>query len=135
MNVTALQEARRNAEEAQREAEERAMQGTQEQSEDEDEEGDMDEKTSARASSPPDTPEVPDEKGDLDESDDDYSSDDEYLFSVNDEDTEDGRDPRARVLSVLELEDLFMRAAPNLSGERLTIYKPQKGRLMSPRIH
>jgi hypothetical protein len=32
------------------------------------------------------------------------------------EDSEDARDPRTRVLSVLELEDLFFRVAPDLTG-------------------
>ncbi|KAI5836458.1 P-loop containing nucleoside triphosphate hydrolase protein [Schizophyllum commune Tattone D] len=41
-------------------------------------------------------------------------SDDEHYFSAE-EDTADGQDPRARVLSVLELEDLFMKCAPPLS--------------------
>lgn len=44
---------------------------------------------------------------------DDESSDDMY-FST--EDAEDGSDPRARVLSVLELEALFIRTVPDLSG-------------------
>ncbi|EPQ60470.1 kinase-like protein [Gloeophyllum trabeum ATCC 11539] len=42
------------------------------------------------------------------------SSDDELYFS-SEEDTADGQDPRAKVLSVLELEALFVRAAPDLS--------------------
>lgn len=32
------------------------------------------------------------------------------------EDSEDARDPRTRVLSVLELEDLFFRVAPDLTS-------------------
>ena len=32
------------------------------------------------------------------------------------EDSEDARDPRTRVLSVLELEELFSRVAPDLTG-------------------
>ena len=32
------------------------------------------------------------------------------------EDGEDAQDPRVRVLSVLELEELFVRAAPDLSS-------------------
>ena len=46
-------------------------------------------------------------------------SDDEHYFSAE-EDTADGQDPRARVLSVLELEDLFMKCAPPLSGTHTT---------------
>lgn len=59
--------------------------------------------------------------GDVEESDEDTSDDDDdksgYSPLVVEEDTEDGRDPRARVLSVLELEDLFIRVAPNLNGQ------------------
>ncbi|KAJ7225700.1 P-loop containing nucleoside triphosphate hydrolase protein [Mycena pura] len=51
------------------------------------------------------------ENGSEDESD--YESDDVY-FSAE-EDTPDGQDPRARVLSVLELEILFKRVAPALA--------------------
>lgn len=43
------------------------------------------------------------------------ASDFSHYFSAE-EDTADGQDPRARVLSVLELEDLFLKTAPNLSG-------------------
>ena len=32
------------------------------------------------------------------------------------EDSEDARDPRTRVLSVLELEDLFFKVSPDLTG-------------------
>jgi hypothetical protein len=35
----------------------------------------------------------------------------------SDEDTDDSGDARAKVLSVLELEDLFIASAPDLSGE------------------
>lgn len=35
---------------------------------------------------------------------------------ISDEDSPDVNDPRARVLSVLELEQLFINAAPHLSG-------------------
>lgn len=37
------------------------------------------------------------------------------------EDSEDTRDPRTRVLSVLELEELFSRVAPDLTGMMYTI--------------
>lgn len=33
------------------------------------------------------------------------------------EDTPDGRDPRTKVLSVLELEELFSKSAPDLNCE------------------
>ncbi|KAK0245678.1 hypothetical protein EDD85DRAFT_27157 [Armillaria nabsnona] len=49
------------------------------------------------------------------ESDSDEESDSEDYFSADDE-PEEEQDPRARVLTVLELEDLFMRMAPDLSA-------------------
>ena len=122
MNATALQEARRNAlfaQQAQQEAEEQAAQESHEGSEEDEEAGDIDEQASGHATPPPDTPDITDEEDELDDSD--YSDNDGHVFSLNDEDTEDGRDPRARVLSVLELEDLFMRAAPDLSGKNLAL--------------
>lgn len=48
------------------------------------------------------------------------SSSDEYKYVHTEEDTPDGRDPRTKVLSVLELEELFHMAAPNLSSKTLT---------------
>lgn len=54
------------------------------------------------------------------ESDSDEESDSEDYFSADDE-PEEEQDPRARVLTVLELEDLFMRMAPDLSGEQSVI--------------
>ncbi|TCD61300.1 hypothetical protein EIP91_008650 [Steccherinum ochraceum] len=45
---------------------------------------------------------------------DEDSSDHGAVFMLE-EDSEDSRDPRARVLSVLELEELFVRMAPDLS--------------------
>lgn len=42
-------------------------------------------------------------------------SEDEHYFSAE-EDTTDGQDPRARVLSVLELEELFIKSSPDLTG-------------------
>lgn len=120
MNATALQEARKNAlaaEQAQLDVEERAAGEIEEQSEEEEEQESEEEvdEDPGRATSPSDTPQSTDDEDESDEGEDDYASDKRYLFSLNEEDTEDGRDPRARVLSVLELEDLFVRAAPDLS--------------------
>jgi hypothetical protein len=42
---------------------------------------------------------------------------DEVVDPDSDEDTDDDGDARAKVLSVLELEDLFIASAPDLSGE------------------
>ena len=95
-NATALQEARAAAAAA---AEEAARK--EEGKEDEDEEMLSDEEGFESASESPE-------------------SDDEHYFSAE-EDTADGQDPRARVLSVLELEDLFMKCAPPLSGTHTTL--------------
>ncbi|KAI9513076.1 P-loop containing nucleoside triphosphate hydrolase protein [Russula earlei] len=54
------------------------------------------------------------------------SGSDENVDSHSDEDTHDNRDPRVKVLSVLELEDLFMASAPDLSGEFLHENNPEK---------
>ncbi|KAG9222623.1 hypothetical protein CCMSSC00406_0004537 [Pleurotus cornucopiae] len=52
---------------------------------------------------------------DASESESDASeSEDEHYFSAE-EDTTDGQDPRARVLSVLELEELFIKSSPDLT--------------------
>lgn len=61
--------------------------------------------------------------GDTGKESDGYSteySDAEDYFSTE-EDTPEGQDPRARVLSVLELEDLFVKMAPDLSGLQLHV--------------
>jgi len=54
------------------------------------------------------------------------------------EDSEDARDPRTRVLSVLELEDLFFKVAPDLTGmaSNLSVgktdvpFRPQSSRML-----
>ncbi|KAF8846207.1 P-loop containing nucleoside triphosphate hydrolase protein [Paxillus ammoniavirescens] len=65
----------------------------------------------------PHTPHDDDDgESDPPDSDVDSDSDEERLRYVpTEEDTPDGRDPRTKVLSVLELEDLFATAAPDLS--------------------
>lgn len=102
-NATALQEARKEALEREEEA---AKQASDTSHGDEDEEADEhDEEVEHSGDS---------SYEDEDSSDDE--SDNELYFSAE-EDTEDGQDPRTRVLSVLELESLFIHAAPDLSGE------------------
>lgn len=69
----------------------------------------------------PEDPEVSDDSENDDEVDDleESTSEDDSIPSyllLNEEDSPDGRDPRARVLTVLELEDLFLRAAPDLQS-------------------
>lgn len=58
--------------------------------------------------------EGPDYSEDEDEDEDEDETDEVYLLA--EEDTEDVADPRTRVLSVLELEALFMSCAPSLAG-------------------
>ncbi|KAF8213250.1 P-loop containing nucleoside triphosphate hydrolase protein [Mycena galopus ATCC 62051] len=57
-----------------------------------------------------------DEEDSSEESDDesDYYEAEDFYFSAE-EDSPEGQDPRAKVLSVLELENLFEKAAPDLS--------------------
>jgi large subunit GTPase 1 len=93
-NAVALQEARRHAL-----AEAEAKEAPGDGEEDEEEHSDEDEE---------DSEEEPESQSE---------SDDEGLYLSEEEDTSDSQDPRARVLSVLELEDLFVRAAPDLSSE------------------
>ncbi|KAI0785077.1 P-loop containing nucleoside triphosphate hydrolase protein [Abortiporus biennis] len=112
-NAAALQEARRDAElAAQQDAEEAA-------SEDQEDDDDVSSVDSASSESQHRTvPEAEDSRGDHDHSDADSEEGNIAHFGVSfsaEEDTADGRDPRARVLSVLELEELFVKAAPDLS--------------------
>lgn len=93
-NAAAIQEARR---EAALKAQESITEP--EAAEEEEEDGSEDE------------PNVP---GD-DSNSESVSTDEDYYFSADEEDVED-IDPRARVLSVLELEDLFVKKSPDLSG-------------------
>ena len=97
-NAVALQELRREEESAKvLVAEEDA--GNEESSESDDEDG-------------PRTPE--------DDVNDPHRSAQLFQLSVG-EDSDDSDDPRTRVLSVLELEDLFLRVAPDLTGTVSTI--------------
>lgn len=51
----------------------------------------------------------------LAESTSDEETDDEDFYQVIEEDSPDAQDPRVKVLSVLELEDLFVQSAPDLT--------------------
>lgn len=51
------------------------------------------------------------------ESESQSESEDEGLYLSEDEHSSGNQDPRSKVLSVLELEDLFVKAAPDLSSE------------------
>ena len=62
----------------------------------------------------------PEDDGDSTQQSDSISSEDDAdsdLYFSAEEDTPEGQDPRVKVLSVLELEDLFLKAAPSLSGK------------------
>jgi large subunit GTPase 1 len=119
-NATAIQEARRNALVAEREppqAEQGAFEEEEQRDSNEDVVDNVHEEILKRITPPPDTPLVSDVDSERDDEDeDDYSTESDEFPLMNEGDTEDGQDPRARVLSVLELEDLFTRAAPDLSG-------------------
>lgn len=130
-NATAIQEARRDAlaaEQERLEAEQRAqLQGSDEEIDEEEEEEEEEvipEEISERATPPPDTPLASDVDGEIDgdeeDDEDGYSTESHDFHLMDEDDTEDGQDPRARVLSVLELEDLFIRAAPDLNGTSLS---------------
>ncbi|KAF8973587.1 P-loop containing nucleoside triphosphate hydrolase protein [Flammula alnicola] len=93
-NAAAIQQARRDAAEALARAEEeqsREDSSSDEESEDEEQ---------------PRAPHSPDSE--------DESEEEDMYFSAE-EDTEEGQDPRAKVLSVLELEEMFEKMAPDLS--------------------
>jgi len=62
----------------------------------------------------PHTPDDHDEENDV-PPDFDKSDEERFKYVPTEEDTPDGRDPRTKVLSVLELEDLFISVAPDLS--------------------
>ncbi|TFK36883.1 P-loop containing nucleoside triphosphate hydrolase protein [Crucibulum laeve] len=95
-NATAIQQARREAAEAQRSSE---HEGASEDVEDIIADSDEDED--------------PDDDDDLSNGSTSEDEDDAY-FSAE-EDTVEGQDPRAKVLSVVELEDLMLKIAPDLS--------------------
>lgn len=59
-------------------------------------------------------------------------SEDEGVYLSGEEDTPDAQDPRAKVLSVLELEDLFVKAAPDLSCELSVISTKLQGDNFNP---
>ncbi len=95
-NAVALQQARQEALER-AEAEAKALEDPHSDAEDVEDDSESSESS--------------DDDADLSE----YDSDDDVYLSAE-EDTEDAQDARTRVLSVLELEALFMDSAPDLSG-------------------
>jgi large subunit GTPase 1 len=99
-NATALQEARRQALAEVEAKEARAHGSSDDGNASEDEEDNIEE-----------------DEGDSDRgSENELESEDEGLYLSAEEESPNSQDPRARVLSVPELEDLFVKVAPDLSG-------------------
>jgi large subunit GTPase 1 len=116
-NATARQEILREASAAQRltSARDSAAETNQRiESSEEDREADVEgtlnvDMSFTTSSGSDDTIQTTSSDGDVDTDDDD------------DDDTNNYEDPRAKVLSVLELEDLFIASAPDLSGESWSV--------------
>jgi large subunit GTPase 1 len=112
-NAAAIQQARRDAETAQEAAQEAEHDSSRS------EDGDASE-SEDNVASPSDNSQIPppsaegEELSGSDESDE-VNSSDHFAFVAEDE-SEDAKDPRTRVLTVLELEDLFLKTAPDLSS-------------------
>ncbi|KIJ46381.1 hypothetical protein M422DRAFT_29248 [Sphaerobolus stellatus SS14] len=110
-NATALQEARKAAEEAEQRALEEEEEGTstEESSEDEEDQPATQPTTETSNASDPHVnstdPEVPASDSESDSEEEDHT----VYFSAEDDD-----DERTKVLSVAQLEDLFLRTAPKL---------------------
>lgn len=79
------------------------------------------------------------EAEDTSETDHDEDSDDDSwnaeIPAVAGDDPELDQDPRTKVLTVQELEELFIRSAPDLSGESLHSLKPWKYLIKGSRLH
>ena len=60
------------------------------------------------------------EYSDVDSEDESVSGDDDTHYFSAEEDTEEGADPRTKVLSVPELEALFIASAPSMDGTFVT---------------
>lgn len=65
----------------------------------------------------------------------DEESDDDAMYLSGEEDSLEAKDPRVKVLSVLELEDLFMTAAPDLSSEQFSLLPDSKPNSLTNSIH
>jgi large subunit GTPase 1 len=120
-NAVALQLARREAAEAQLRSEELEQDSDELEKEESEEEGDE------NIYSPPESPrkshhteEASSNNDTKSQTDSLHSHHDDAYFSAE-ENTPKDHDPRATVLSVLELEELFLRMAPDLSGRRLYV--------------
>ena len=116
-NAAAIQEARREAEAAAARAEEAAAAAAASAASKVSREGKEDDEGASEESDRDNgtPPESPDEKSD-EESSEDESEDGTFLPV---DDGPDAQDPRTRVLSVLELEELFIKSAPDLSSESI----------------
>ncbi|KAJ7492797.1 hypothetical protein FB451DRAFT_1219608 [Mycena latifolia] len=98
-NATALQQARRDALVEQQDSKHNDNENDEDADDDEDEDDSGGEE---------------DNSGGEDDEESDYEESEDFYFSAE-EDSPEGQDPRAKVLSVLELENLFERMAPDLS--------------------
>ena len=67
-------------------------------------------------------------------SDEDEDEDEDEDVDHSDEETDDNGDARAKVLSVLELEDLFIASAPELSGESWSVVDGMVHRITRDRV-
>lgn len=112
-NATALQQARR---EALAEAAEQIHSETMQEEDVVNSEDDSSDPRPGQESEKREDAEEEQEFGDDVSSSSDISFHDGQSLLMED-DSPDAKDPRARVLSVLELEQLFVNAAPDLSGE------------------
>lgn len=87
---------------------------------------------SAAESEPSTGQELEKQDDDLEDEEEEWEDDDNSSLSsahdgrhlVEEDDSPDAQDPRTRVLSVLELEQLFINAAPDLSSTLLNFFFP-----------
>ena len=117
-NAAAIQQARRDALTAQEAARDAAAKAEEDSSEGDSEAEGLPEPESHTATPPPESADPSSSSEEELSSADESDETDEarhFTYSAEDE-SEEAKDSRTRVLSVLELEDLFLRAAPDLSG-------------------
>ena len=125
-NAVAIQQARREAR-RQEEDTEAALSPEVESDADAEEDEDqpeLDSESPGHSITPPRSPSAPDPSdGEGSENEDGDDTDDVSILV--DEGDEAAQDPRIRVLSVLELEALFIHAAPDLSSTLISLSIPQ----------
>ena len=112
-NAAALQEARREAEAIHYEREAQTSAPPVEASDEPVEAGDCEEEEEEEGAEDDIESDDPVEEEEEEDSDSDSSGEAGEYLPIEEEEVQD---PRTRVLSVLELEDLFIRSAPDLSS-------------------